>query len=155
MAPSSIKPSSAVKITKRRVSRALVYGHNVLRGVLLGACIAVAVAVTGLDYTTQLFVYTLLVMLGVMVLQEYLSFPTEDGVVVQGHDSFDVMTGRFTETVSFAAGWKQNYFGASYSTRVRAAICALKLAILEAEAHPEIGFVEPTILAGDGDHFDV
>ena len=58
----------------------------------------------------------------------------EDRVV-----DFDEMTQKFTARVRMASDWKHVYFGAAYATRVRSAIADLKLAIAEAEAHPEIG----------------
>jgi hypothetical protein len=56
---------------------------------------------------------------------------------------FDQMTARFTSACRVAELWKHNYFGAAYATRIRAAIADLKAEIAIAEAHPEIGFVEP------------
>jgi hypothetical protein len=58
-------------------------------------------------------------------------------------NTFDDMTDRFGAACRRAAGFRDNYFGAAYATRVRAAIADLKAAIAEAEAHPEIGFVPP------------
>jgi hypothetical protein len=53
-------------------------------------------------------------------------------------DDFDRMASRFTAHVKRAAEWKHTYFGAAYSTRIREAILELKIAIDEAEKHPEI-----------------
>lgn len=52
---------------------------------------------------------------------------------------FDVMCDLFTSYARAVANWQQNYFGAAYSTRLRAAIADMKFAIAEAEKHPEIG----------------
>ena len=53
--------------------------------------------------------------------------------------SFDDMAARFTNRVATAAGWKHNYPGAAYSTRIKSAIHHLRSAIAEAELHSEIG----------------
>jgi hypothetical protein len=45
----------------------------------------------------------------------------------------------FTSYASTVANWKHAYFGAAYSTRIKAAIADMKFAIAEAEKHPEIG----------------
>ena len=58
-------------------------------------------------------------------------------------NDFDAMTERFTTGVRRALHWRDVYFGAAYSTRVRQAIADLKATIAEAEAHCEIGPVEP------------
>lgn len=55
-----------------------------------------------------------------------------------GHD-FDAMCDLFTSYASTVANWKHAYFGAAYSTRIKAAIADMKFAIAEAEKHPEIG----------------
>lgn len=47
--------------------------------------------------------------------------------------AFDDMTDRFAARVDKARHWRDNYFGAAYSTRIRAAIAELKEAIAEAE----------------------
>jgi hypothetical protein len=49
------------------------------------------------------------------------------------------MARKFTARVTTAAEWKHSYFGAAYSSRIKAAIAELREAIAEAEAHPEIG----------------
>lgn len=67
--------------------------------------------------------------------------------------SFDEMAADFTTVVRNASYWKDNYFGAAYSTRIRTAIRELKRAIAIAEAHPEIGFVE-TRLSYEADKED-
>jgi hypothetical protein len=54
-------------------------------------------------------------------------------------DGFDRMARDFTVAMQKAAAWKDIYFGAAYSTRIRTAIAELKVAIACAEAHPEIG----------------
>lgn len=54
---------------------------------------------------------------------------------------FDAMAQQFTLRVAFAAGWRENYFGAANATRLREAIRELKSAIKDAEQHPEIGEV--------------
>ena len=51
---------------------------------------------------------------------------------------FDAVCARFTQRVAKAANWKHAYFGAAYSTRINAAIFDLKVAIAEAERHPEL-----------------
>jgi hypothetical protein len=56
----------------------------------------------------------------------------------KAENDFDDMATRFTKRVRVAADWKQNYFGAAYATRIKQAIADLKLAIAEAEKHPEI-----------------
>lgn len=56
---------------------------------------------------------------------------------------FDTMTELFTTRVRHAAEWKHGYFGAAYSSRIRQAVAELKRAIEIAEAHPEIGHVDP------------
>lgn len=55
---------------------------------------------------------------------------------------FDDMAARFTHRIQANVGWRENYFGAAYATRIRSAIKDLKDTIREAEAHPEIGTVE-------------
>jgi len=59
------------------------------------------------------------------------------------HTEFDVMMQRFTSRVRFAADWKDNYFGAAYSTRIKQAISDLKSAIAEAELNREIKPEQP------------
>jgi hypothetical protein len=51
---------------------------------------------------------------------------------------FDAMCDLFTGHASVVANWKHSYFGAAYSTRLKAAIAEMKYAIAEAEKHPEI-----------------
>lgn len=52
---------------------------------------------------------------------------------------FDIMTERFTQLVRHVVEWKHNYYGATYTTRIRQAVETLKEAIAVAEANPEIG----------------
>lgn len=63
------------------------------------------------------------------------AFPTSDGVVSL---DFDATCDLFTSYASTCAGWKNNYSGAAYATRLKAAIADMKFAIAEAEKHPEI-----------------
>lgn len=48
------------------------------------------------------------------------------------------MCDRFTDRVRIALYWKNNYFGAAYSTRLKAAIKDLKAAVAEAEECVEL-----------------
>ena len=57
-------------------------------------------------------------------------------------NDFDAMTAKFTALAIQAAGWKHNYYGAAYATRIRQAVADMKRAIEIAETHPEIGFVD-------------
>lgn len=52
---------------------------------------------------------------------------------------FDAMGRYFSEELRAIAEWKHAYFGAAYSTRIRAAIAHLRQLIAEIESHPEIG----------------
>lgn len=54
-------------------------------------------------------------------------------------NDFDVMAREFTVACQKAAAWKDIYFGAAYSTRIKASIEDLEKAIAKARAHPEIG----------------
>ena len=58
-------------------------------------------------------------------------------------DDFDKMTDSFGAAMRRASHWRDTYYGAAYSTRIKSAIADAKHAISQAEAHPEIGFVEP------------
>jgi hypothetical protein len=51
---------------------------------------------------------------------------------------FDAMCDLFTGHASVVLNWRHSYFGAAYSTRLKAAIAEMKYAIAEAEKHPEI-----------------
>ena len=53
-------------------------------------------------------------------------------------NEFDDMAREFTVACQKAAAWKDIYFGAAYSTRIRAAIDDLEKAIAQARQHPEI-----------------
>lgn len=44
---------------------------------------------------------------------------------------FDQMAASFTADCERAANWKQNYFGAAYSTRIKAAIIELERGLME------------------------
>ncbi len=52
--------------------------------------------------------------------------------------NFDRVCSKFTFRVERAADWKNSYFGAAYSTRLKAAIEELKEAIEEAEQCVEL-----------------
>ena len=53
-------------------------------------------------------------------------------------EKFDAMCDLFTSYARTVANWQQYYYGAAYSTRLKAAIADMKFAIAEAEKHPEI-----------------
>ncbi len=55
-----------------------------------------------------------------------------------GTNGFDRMTEDFTGSLRLIADWKQNFFGATYASRIRQAISLLKDVIAEIEQHPEI-----------------
>ena len=52
--------------------------------------------------------------------------------------NFDRVCKQFTFRVERAADWRNTYFGAAYSTRMKAAIKELKEAIAEAEECVEL-----------------
>lgn len=52
---------------------------------------------------------------------------------------FDAVCDLFTSYARTVANWQLRYYGAAYSTRLKAAIADMKFAIAEAEKHPEIG----------------
>lgn len=67
---------------------------------------------------------------------------TDDAFAVKKQaveNTFDRMTSDFTLACHDAANWCHLQFGASYRTRIRAAIVELEAAIAKAKAHPEIG----------------
>jgi hypothetical protein len=53
-------------------------------------------------------------------------------------DDFDTMAREFTVACQIAANWKDVYFGARYSTRIKSAIEDLERAIEKARQHPKI-----------------